>query len=190
MLNFLARAAIDSVDWSGPWIPNDDSAAAAKIPELFEQLSTASDEREAVRAWNALRNSVIFAGDGLRPWSVDVVRVLLACLAGPLGGPVRVYVVDLLWEIGIDAWRDQFEPVESQISVRNVLSEAVWSLYALLFQPDGKSRYLALDLIGYAERDKGRLELYCHAIALNDDDSQVRQMALATADPDLRARYR
>jgi hypothetical protein len=154
-VNVVTRALVTSVDWAAL---RTDSGSGAGLPQAFDDLSRASSESAANKAYWKIDNEVIVQGE-LYEAAVPALEVLLSLAPATLPGPARRSVAELIQQIAFG------QPHSSEIELGNadivdrcmsLASEAIWIFYGWLGDADGDVRECALLTLQKVETNEGR----------------------------------
>ncbi len=152
----LATLEIERIDWSSR---RTVGGFAVAIPGALKALLEARTAEDATKAYWKLENHVVVQGQ-LFDAALAVVPVLLAALAEPSPGYVRVTCVELLFQI-VHGEAHTLEVVAGNAALgaqcRDAAREGLWLLYRELLS---EQREGAREVIEVIERSPDRLEHY------------------------------
>jgi hypothetical protein len=191
-MNLLAQLCLERVDWSALRAAGVTGAGepATRVPAAVRRLAAAETADAARDAYWQLDNHVVVQGR-LFEAAAPLVPVLLALLAGPLQGPARHDVANLLVEIvGPAAVPDLAEDPRLADECRRLAREGLWTIYGLLLDPDPWVRDFGLRALETVDLDRDRLSRVLATVAADDASGRVRTLAcgiLAGLQEDARA---
>jgi hypothetical protein len=129
-------------------------------------------------AYWKLDNRVVVQGQ-LFDSAPMLVPALFAAATGPLAGPARRYLLDLLVEI-LTGESDQYEVARGRGQLgpeaRRAASDDVWLAYSLAADAEAGVRERAVFIVHAIDRDRERVGRLLVA-ALSDSDGRVREFA-------------
>ena len=170
-MNWLATAALEAVEWSRYRTADGN---AKSVPGSIRRLANACSDAEAKSAYWELDNHVVVQGT-LHEAAEFVVAPLLALLEGNLEPVVRKWVFDLLFEIAMGNSPESSGRERSlEERCRDAAREGLWTLYALLLEPDPSRWRDTIHLLLVLDRDKARLKRVLERLKKDASDPDSR----------------
>lgn len=174
-VNLVTRALIEVTDWTSL---RTESGSGARLPQAFEDLSTATSKEVADDAYWRIDNEVLVQGE-LYEAAVSTLEVLLSMAPTVPSGPSRRSVAELIQQIVFG------EPHTSEVEIgnagiadlcRSIAYGAVWVFYGWLTDVDGDVRECALLTLHKVEPDHKRRSVVFSAYRAIDQSPGAQKL--------------